>query len=110
MKNLPARSEERRAEAHNQQRQNNSPLAPVKPHVCRALAPPLHQHYSRDTVTAIIELAALHLRRTIPALRDLTLNDFDVALADLRPQIDELIESEIRVAIDVMREMSWNRE
>jgi len=62
--NLPARSAQQ----------------PPKPHVCRAVAPPLP--YGSNTVAAIIELVALHLRRTIPALCDLTRNDFDTALAD----------------------------
>jgi hypothetical protein len=39
-------------------------------------------------------MVALHLRRTIPALADLTLNDFEVALADLRPQLAELLDEE----------------
>jgi hypothetical protein len=59
-----------------------------KPRIVRAVAPPLGAHYP-DNITAITEMVALHLRRTIPALADLTLNDFEVALADLRPQLDE---------------------
>src|SRR5262245_48936424 len=81
---------------------------PLKPHVRRAIAPPLHQYYSSNTVTAIIELVALHLRRAIPALSSLTLTDFDVALAGLYPQIRELIDVEIREALGeelVTREM-----
>src|SRR5262249_1441217 len=88
------------SEAHNQLKQNKSPPALAQhPRVRRAIAPPLHQHYSSDTVTAIIELVALHLRRTIPSLSDLTLNDFDVALADVRPLLRELIDAEIREAL-----------
>ena len=65
---------------------------------CRAIAPPLPTCAS-NIVTAILELVALHLRRTIPALSSLTVNDFDTALADLRPQIAELIDAEIREAL-----------
>jgi hypothetical protein len=36
---------------------------------------------------------AAHLRRTIPLLGSLTLDDFHEALDDLRPQIAELIDS-----------------
>jgi hypothetical protein len=42
---------------------------------------------------------ALHLRRTIPVLSGLTLNDFDEALGDLRPQIADLLDHEIREAL-----------
>src|SRR5262249_10161812 len=66
-----------------------------KPHVCPAAAPPL-PCYGCDTVAVILEITALHLRRAIPALSDLTLDDFDAALAELRPQIRELLDDEIR--------------
>jgi hypothetical protein len=96
------------SEAHNQQPQNNSPLAPAQhPRVHRAPAPPLSCG-SSDTVALIFEAVALHLRRTIPALSDLTLNDFDTALADLHPQIRELLDEEIREAVTeelIAREM-----
>jgi hypothetical protein len=59
--------------------------------IIRALAPPLGACYHPDIITAIIEMTALHLRRTVPALGDLTLDDFEVALADLRPQLCELL-------------------
>jgi hypothetical protein len=89
------------SEAHDQPAINKTPLVsaqhPPKPHVRRAVAPPLP--YGSNTVAAICELVALHLRRTIPALSDLTLNDFDTALADLRPQVRELIDIEIREAL-----------
>jgi hypothetical protein len=52
---------------------------PPKPHVRRAVAPPLPCCGS-NTLTTILELVALHLRRTIPVLSGLTLNDFDEAL------------------------------
>jgi hypothetical protein len=96
-------------EAGNQQRHGLiSPPASTaqhpKPHVCRAVAPPL-PCYGSDTVTAIIELVALHLRRTIPALSHLTLGDFDEALADLRPQIGKLLDMEIREALLDAREI-----
>jgi len=68
-----------------------------KPHVCRAAAPALSACRGGATVTAIFE--ALHLRRTIPVLSDLTLDDFDAALADLRPQVRELLDDEIREAL-----------
>ena len=64
-----------------------------KPRIVRAVAPPLGA-YHPDTITAIIEMVALHLRRTIPVLADLTLNDFEGALADLRPQLAELLDEE----------------
>jgi hypothetical protein len=81
---------------------------PPKPSVCRAVAPPLHQYYSGNAVTTILEAVALHLRCTIPVLSDLTLNDFDTALADLRPQIRELLDVKIREEVEeelIMREM-----
>ena len=88
------------AEADNQLTQNNrlsfSAQHP-KPHVCRAIAPSL-PCCGGDTITTFFNLVALHLRRTIPAVSDLTLDDFDVALTDLRPQLRELIEYEIREA------------
>ena len=87
------------SEAHNQQPQNNSPLAPAQhPRVHRAPAPPLSCG-SSDTVALIFEAVALHLRRTIPVLSGLTLNDFDEALDDLRPQIAALLDHEIREAL-----------
>src|SRR5262249_52745179 len=94
------------SEAHNQPAINKTPLVsaqhPPKPHVRRAVAAPLP--YGSNTVAAIIELVALHLR-TIPALSDLTLNDFATALTDLRPHLRDLIDHEIDEAIAVMREM-----
>jgi hypothetical protein len=70
---------------------NNPPARaaqhPPEPHVRRAIAPPLP--YGTDTVAAILEAVALHLRRTVPTLSSLTLNDFDEALADLHPQLRE---------------------
>jgi hypothetical protein len=83
---------------------------PSKPHVRRAAAPPLSAcpSASGDTVTTIFEAVALHLRTTIPALSSLTLDDFDAALADLHPQIRELIDAEIREEVEeelIMREM-----
>jgi hypothetical protein len=91
------------SEAHDQPAINKTPLVsaqhpPPKPHVCRAVVLPL-PCCSSDTVTAIFEAVALHLRRTVAALSDLTLDCFDVALADLRPQIRELIDTEICEAL-----------
>ena len=62
-----------------------SAQAPPKPHARRVIAPPLP--CCGNTVAAILELVALHLRCAIPALSDLTLNDFDEAFARLRPQL-----------------------
>jgi hypothetical protein len=72
--------------------------AQPKQHVRRAIAPPMPCCAS-STVTTILELVALHLRRTIPVLSGLTLNDFDEALDDLRPQIAALLDHEIREAL-----------
>jgi hypothetical protein len=62
-----------------------------KPRVIRAAAPPLGACYHPDTVTNIIEMVALHLRRTIPALANLTIDDFEIALGDLRQPLGELL-------------------
>jgi hypothetical protein len=62
--------------------------------IVRAVAPPLGACYP-DTITAIIETVALHSRRTIPALADVTLDDFEVALADLRPQLATLLREHV---------------
>jgi hypothetical protein len=79
-------------EAGQNRQGSNSPPAPTAqdhPQVGRAIAPPL---VAGDDATAILTMAALHLRRTIPAISHLTLDDLDAALADLRPQIEHMIE------------------
>jgi hypothetical protein len=63
------------SEAYDQQAINKTPHVsaqhPPKPNVCRAITPHL-PYCASDSVAAILELVALHLRRVVPALCDLT--------------------------------------
>jgi hypothetical protein len=82
------------SEAYNQSPINKTPpdFAQPKIYVCCAPAPALPR--CGNTVTAIFDLVALHLRRTIPLLASLTADDFDTALADLRPQLRALLDDD----------------
>ena len=68
------------------------------PRVVRAVAPPLP--LGNGTVNTILKLVVLHLRRTVPAVSDLTFDEFDEALADLRPQLEQVIDEHTEGAIE----------
>jgi hypothetical protein len=74
---------------------NNIPAPTAQPniHVRRAIPPPMPT-CAGSTTDAILELVTQHLRNSIPALASLSAADFDTALADLRPQLRELIADE----------------
>ena len=56
----------------------------------RAIAPPLGA-VSGDTVSRILMLTALHVRKTLPATSHLTLDELEHALADLRMQFEAIL-------------------
>jgi hypothetical protein len=66
--------------------------------VSRHVAPPMRLVGGGDIITRVLEMIALHLRCTVPALSSFTLDELDQALADLRPQLVELLD--IRVDDD----------
>ena len=64
-----------------------APTAQVR----RAIAPPLGA-VSGDAISRILTLTALHIRKTLPAISDLTLDALELALVDLRPPFEEILD------------------
>ena len=62
--------------------------------VHRAIAPPLSAAHG-DTVSKILTLTALQIRKTLPAISDLTLDELELALADLRVPIEALLDTRV---------------
>jgi hypothetical protein len=71
----------------------------VKPQIARHPAPPLPS--GGDPIDRIITITALHLRKTVPALADLTLDELiRIVFEDLRPQIEHVLDAEVEAAIE----------
>jgi hypothetical protein len=66
--------------------------------ICRCVAPPLPS-CADGAVEAALELVAAHLRQAVPSLADLTVDEIEIVLADLRAPLRELMDAEVRDAL-----------